>query len=357
MVGIALVACAITSSLNAIEHPRLVITAMSAPVWIFAGAALLVCDFFLLRRWCIWMSGCFAIALPLVFTITPLNIPRGEVPKKFKAGEWNLLSYNVCNFFDVTGKYPGKVNPGVSYILRTNADVVFLAEGQYTMPIKATRFTEAQMDSLRAVYPYILVGSDVTLLSKFPAETLTLDAFPNQLYNRTRAESKVGGYLLDIHGKKTVLIGVHLQSLGLTSSDKKVYKDFTRGEGFASRSDLREAERDIVGKISRANLYRAYAINAVIKFINGLPEDYNLIVCGDFNDTPGCYSLRQLQTVGLREVYPLVGNGYMHTFYKDRLFFQIDHVLFRGNIRPWSMTRDRIRSSDHYPLLTTFIED
>lgn len=357
LVGAALASSAIVTWLSAIDHPRLVIISMTAPVWIVLAAALLIFDFFFLRKWCIWQAICFGISLPLVFDIMPVNIPRGSVPERAKKGSWTLLNYNIVSYYDITGKYPGGINPAVSYILNSDADVVVLPEADDKIDRKGTCFTDSQMDSLKQRYPYRLAGSDITLMSKFPAKTIDLPGFPKQLYNRTKAESKAGAYELDINGKKTVIIGVHLQSLGLTRSDKNLYKEFTRGEGLTSKTELKEARKDLIGKVSKANLLRGLAINDICRFIDGLPKDVNVVVCGDFNDSPGCYSLRKLESIGLREVYPMVGHGYMYTYYKDRLFFQIDHVLFRGDLRPWSLKCDKLHSSDHFPNFTTFIED
>ena len=356
-VGFALILALFTSMLNAVEHPSLVIFSMSAPIWVVLGFMLLIADFFFLRKMCVWLSVCFAICLPLAFNLFPLNIPRGKVFKDIEKSAWTLLSYNISNYFDLTDNYPGDVSPGVSYLLRTNADVVVLAEAQYTMPIKATHFTQEQMDSLKSLYPYIIVGNDITLLSKFPAEEFDIPSFPKQLFNKSRAESKAAAFMLNIHGEKTIIIGLHLQSLGLTQNDKDLYRDFTKGEAFMSKMEIKEVKKDLIDKISRANLQRACAVDSLSSFISALPGNDNLIVCGDFNDTPGCYAIRELQNLGLREAFPLTGTGYMFTYNKDRLLFQIDHVMFRGKLRPWSIHRGNLRSSDHFPLLVTFIPE
>ena len=70
-------------------------------------------------------------------------------------------------------------------------------------------------------------------------------------------------------------------------------------------------------------------------------------------------TLKRLESIGMvhREVYPEVGMGYMSTYNRNRFWFRIDHVLYRGNLRPVSMERGKTASSDHYPLLTTFVFD
>lgn len=355
-VGLALLSSAFSGLFNPQLHPRLVIAAMSFPIWAVLSLVVFILDFFVYRRLCIILGICIAVTLPFIFTVLPLNFPRGEINENRYPQSWSLLTYNVSNFTDLTEQYPDSTNPTVNYILKTDADVVVLEEAYALVKYAPTRITQELLDSVHRQYPYVIIGNDITLLSKFPADSVSLKEFPGQMYEGTRKNSKVACFMVDIHGHKTAIFGVHLKSLGLTREDKNLYEEFTRGEGLTSRSELRGAKNDLIGKIALANADRANQIHALVNAIDSLNFE-NTIVCGDFNDTPGCFSLQSLTSIGLREVYPLVGTGYMYTFNSDRLLFQIDHVLFKGNFRPWSMKRGNIQYSDHYPLYTTFVTD
>ncbi|MCH5219535.1 MAG: hypothetical protein J1F20_03105 [Muribaculaceae bacterium] len=354
IVACGLICSAFSSLLNPASFPRLVIASMSLPVWVFAALCLVLLDFFVLRKWCIVMAVNVGITLPACFTVLPLNIPRFTAPPCEDGLSWSLLSYNISNFIDLTEKYDGDVNPGISYILSTNADVVVIPEGNMLNFSPYLHIGQSQLDSLSNLYPYIIRGNDLLLLSKFPATPIHLDNFPHHYLFGNGKRSRVAAYLLNINGVETALFGCHLQSLGLTQDDKNLYEEFTRGEGFTSKEELRTAKNDIIAKIGEANVERAIAVDALISSIDSVGIS-NAVVCGDFNDTPCCYALRRLQNIGFHEVYPLVGNGYMFTYNSDRLLFQIDHVLFRGEFFPWTMRRGSQRNSDHYPLLTTFI--
>lgn len=352
-IGLGMTGAALAGCLDAEVHPQLVIAGMSFPIWVPLAAICLIADFFALRKWCIWMAVCFAVSLPMVLTVWPVNPKVGAAAGTRKDSCWTLLSYNVSNFVDLTGEYVGDVNPAVQYVLQTDADVTVLSEGYWLTPVRQFHLYQSQIDSVYERYEYVIRGRDITLLSKFPADTLSLSNFPDQLYDGSLVYSKIGGFLVDIHGRKTAVIGMHLKSLGLTRDDKNLYEEFTRGEGLTSKMELTEAKKDLIGKIATANSQRAKHIRALIENLRGLDIE-DIVICGDFNDTPGCFALRQLEKEGFREVYPLVGNGYMYTFNSDRLLFQIDHVLFRGNLRPIMMHRGNLRTSDHYPLLTVF---
>ena len=340
--------------ISPVKFPSFALLAMSMPVWIPIAFIAMLLNFFWNRKLCVGQSLFLAVALPMFFTLFPLNISRGNIPANYKKNSWTLLTYNVANFEDLTKAYAGDVNPAISYILKTDADVVMLEEGHWLTLVPQFRIKPEQLDSLYRHYPYIIIGTDITLLSKFPADSLSLVNYPAQMYGKTLENSKAACFLVDVHGIKTAIFGVHMKSLGLTDDDKTIYEDFTTGEGFTSKAELREVKNDVFRKVISAGVKRARHIDALCADIDSIGFD-NAIVCGDFNDTPGCYSLRKLQSIGFREVYPLVGNGYMYSFNKDRLFFQIDHVLFRGAFRPWNMSRGSLKSSDHYPLLTTFV--
>lgn len=356
IVFVGLVFSTCTSFLNSHIHPTLVIATMTFPVWALLAATLLIFNFFFWRPGCVLIGAGLSFGLFLILSVFPVNFSRGTVPEKIESKSWTLLSYNVCTFYNMAGGYPDDTNPTVSYILKTDADVVVLAEGQYLLPIKEFYISQSQIDSINARYPYRVLGGDVALLSKFPAKPIATGYFPRIKFDRNPAATKVGFFEIDINGEKTVIAGCHLQSLGLTRSDKNLYKELTKGEGLTSRTELKEVKNDLFSKIGAANASRASEADAIVSVLDSL-DCKNVIVCGDFNDTPGCYALRTLRKIGLREVYPLVATGYKYTFNKDRLLFRIDHVLFKGDFRPWSIERPIVPYSDHYPLITTFVPD
>lgn len=352
--AVAILTIAVTSTLNAAKHPVEVIATMSFPFWVVLGLILLIADFFVLRKWCILIGGCFALTLPLALNVIPLNLSTTSVPTQFRDKAWTLMTYNVSNFQDLTGEYADSLNPALQYILKEKPDVAVLEEGRWLTEVKGFHIDSRQLKEIHEAYPYVIVGQDITLLSKFPAEEITLSSFPNQVYHKSLENSKAACFIVDVEGVKTAIVGVHLKSLGLTRDDKNLYGDFTRGEGFTSRTEITEAKNDLIAKIAKANRARANHLDALIDDINKLDYE-NIIVCGDFNDTPGCYSLNELRKDGFHETYPLVGCGYSYTFNSDRLLFRIDHVLFKGNLRAWDLQKGKLRTSDHYPLLTTFV--
>ena len=76
----------------------------------------------------------------------------------------------------------------------------------------------------------------------------------------------------------------------------------------------------------------------------------DVIICGDFNDVPGCHAIRTFADAGFHSVYPSIGFGPMITYNARHLYFCIDHVLYRGALTPLYISKGTLKTSDHYPL-------
>ena len=89
------------------------------------------------------------------------------------------------------------------------------------------------------------------------------------------------------------------------------------------------------------------------KYIDNIEND-NIIVCGDFNDVPGCFAINTIADDDFDDVYRECGFGPMTTYHGSNLNFRIDHILYKGDFDATSFKRDKFNSSDHYPLYATF---
>ena len=358
-VGLAMIISAFAGAVDSELFPVVAIAGMTYPVWVPLMLLAGIADALWMRRWAIWVGIVFALTLSMTVKTLPVNIPRGPVPKTLKADSWTLMSYNVAAFMDVTDlKSPVSPNPTLNYILFHSPDVVILQEVETLPTAGSYGVTQAQVDSLNATYPTILLGHgkghDITLFSKFPAERLSdiEQIFSAPTYP---GNQRIGVFRLTIDGQAVLLIGVHLQSIGLTTDDKELYGELTRGEGITNREEIKAAKTDLLSKLAEANAIRGKQAKIIADAIDSLDIE-NVIVAGDFNDVPGCFAYRQLEQSGLRAVYPQVGSGYKMTFNADRFYFMIDHIFVKGNFVPWSIKRGDLKTSDHYPQLVTFVK-
>ena len=153
-------------------------------------------------------------------------------------------------------------------------------------------------------------------------------------------------------GRQLRIINLHLQSIGLSAEDKQIYRNITPLDSVQSREQMHQARHSLYAKLAGAFRRRAGEAHHLREIINNSPE--NLIVCGDFNDTPASYCYWTVRGSDMADAYAQRGRGLTYTFNKDLMLFKIDHVLYRGDMNAVSIRRDKAGASDHYPLLTTF---
>ena len=143
------------------------------------------------------------------------------------------------------------------------------------------------MARLNELYPYRSHGyHDVSILSRYPYEVVP-DTLMRQTAENNPKSYHVYAKAFDVQlpqGRQLRVISTHLQSIGLTDSDKHTYENITRLDSVASRAQLSQVRHSIYGKLSGAFQRRTAEARVMRNFIDGCPP--NLIVCGDFNDVP-----------------------------------------------------------------------
>mgnify|MGYP002515340993 CR=1 FL=1 len=352
-VALATIISAWAGTIDPEDLPVAGVCVMVLPILAPILLAVFVLDIFWWRRSAVIAGVALAVCLPRILSVYPLSWPSGPLPEGDKSRTWTLLSYNCAEWLDLDKKYPNDINPALSYILKTNADIVCIQEADYLCVEHSVRITSKQIDSISRRYPYIIFNDhNQLLLSKHPADALPLG------YDRKRyGNGDIAGYRIHINGHVLTIFNIHLQSIGLTDDDKELYSGLTGSSNHPAtmvENPLQRVRTDLVSKLSAANVMRARQVKRLVQYIRKF-GGINCVVCGDFNDVPGCFALSQIEDQGLRQVYPAVGLGYMHTYNRNSMYFRIDHVLWRGNFVPHSIERGDIRNSDHYPLFTTFV--
>lgn len=335
---------------------------LTLPAWIVLWFIVAALNAIWCRKALIFSILTFVACANAIWDYCPLNLFGPSTKKYAKCEKFTLLTYNVASFKDQNNNYPDGLNPTMSYIIRQNADVVCLQETEVpgTGPFKLYHIEASQVDSLNRLYPYRMVyGGFLTVLSKYPVEAIHTPRLTDDPYHKWR-QYPIGLFRLNIEGTPVTLFNVHLQSYGLSLDDKKLYKDISDGKEIAEAAEsrnvkesLREIRRQIFSKVHDAGVKRAFEAETLCKYIEKFGGP-NVIVAGDFNDVPGCYTLRRLDDLSLKQVYPELGFGPMITFNADRFYFRIDHILYRGNLQPLHIRRGSTKSSDHYPLICTF---
>ena len=351
IVAVGMFVTAYAGTVSPIEHPLMGVIVLSFPVWLAAMVLLLVADLIWWRRTSLIAVAGIAAAWPMVWNICPMNV-GADTPAVISTDRlFTLLTYNVMNFTDQNGAYAHDINPTISYILEKDADIVCLQEAPMLDRSDVIHLHQAQLDSVHARYPYVVLsGHSMAILSKFPVTNLHLaisDLGP-------QSTGDMAAYTIDVEGRRLAVFSVHLQSYSLNANDKESFVELTRLK--PDEDNVRDLKNSMLQKLESAAVLRALQAQELARYVDYYGGE-NVIVCGDFNDVPGCYTLRTLEEHGLREVWPAVAFGPTVTFNADRFYFRIDHLLWRGCLRPVSISRGNVKCSDHYPLLTTFMWD
>ena len=160
----------------------------------------------------------------------------------------------------------------------------------------------------------------------------------------------IAAYKMTVEGHPLTVFNVHLQSIGLTVSDKELFLELT---DVSTDKSLGRMRSQLITKLYDAYRQRADQARRLCDLVGNAGE--NVILCGDFNDIQGCYAVRLLEKAGLHDAYAEAACGPAITYSANRFYFRIDQVLYKGDFRPVSVVRGNVRSSDHYPLLTTYV--
>ena len=345
-VAVITVGSAYAGTVNPLSWALPSVVAMIFPIMLLLSVVLMVINLFICRKAAAVSAVSILCCLNPALTVCPLNFSTPDADGK----PLTLLTYNVMQLGDFTGTSdPDSPNPTLRLLSSCGADIIALQECYDIASIAKGKANRPLLDSISSRYPYRSYGArGQSLLSRFPFDEITLSR-PNSDDFRVRA------FRIYIAEDTLTLFDVHLQSIGLTPDDKQLYRDLTRGDtqGRGIKSELREIRTDLISKLTAA--FRARAIQAAGLRDMIAETGGRCIVCGDFNDVPGCYALRSLTDTGLRDAWRQSALGPAITYHANRLYFRIDHILYSPQlITPLRTRRLTWPYSEHYHVEMTF---
>lgn len=311
-----------------------------------------------------WITGAIGV-VTLIAAWSPVS---GAVPFRSShnptagARTFNVMSWNILHGEDQNapdGKMQGE-NKALAYILNCGADIICLQEVIWWADGEVPNFTDSVRRELDRVYPYSVHPSegntpdhDTHVLSKFPVHYISPKEWQARhpgTMEEGSSYSHFGLYEATVDGRKVLLVNVHLFSPGLSKEERQVVTDI-RSVGSAKAS-AREFKNSILGKIQHSLILHDEDTDVLIEALKGYEGP--VIICGDFNEVPESYTLRKLEKAGFKAVNEEVGFGPLITYNRHAMWFQLDHILYRGALRPLDIRKGKIRTSDHYPLIADF---
>ncbi len=333
IVGLGYLLCAFSPYLSPVAHPILALSGLCIPIFILANFFFLV--FWLIVKWKFALLPFlfFLIGWEALDTYVPFNL--GTVEKK-NGKTLKVLTYNVQGMLSQVDESGKKVVPALDYILQSGADIVCLQE----FPTMDTNLIKR----LKKVYPYFeysrtFMNVGIACFSKYKI----VSSEPIQMVSAGNGSVYFRVKLAD--GTIPLIVN-HLESNKLNDQDKYMYKEILKDP---KNKKVKSDSKHLVHKLADAVVIRAPQADIVAKKIHSL-DNQNIIVCGDFNDTPISYAHRIIAE-GLQDAFVEAGNGPGITYYRNFLFFRIDHMMVGKAYRVLQCKVDRsIDASDHYPV-------
>ncbi len=273
----------------------------------------------------------------LVSFFQPRIAPENEIEDT----SFQIISYNVRMFDRYNwSKIDNAGSKIVTHIASKNADIVCIQEF-YSPKTGFDDYLE-KFDS-----PYYHIAPIYEQGKIYLAGLATFSKFP--IINRQEInfeDDKVFSVFSDIVvGKDTIrLFNSHLKSVHLG------YNDYAFIDSIETKTK-NERVRGIVQilkKLKAAYLSRAKQAEIIASNIKQSP--YDVIVCGDFNDTPVSYVYHAIRTT-LSDAFIESGSGFGNTFTGFFFsFFRIDFILHSHRLRSTNFKTEHIKFSDHYPI-------
>lgn len=298
---------------------------------------------FLHRKYALIPLAAIIVTIPQISAFSPINYNRFWSERQ--ESDFALMTYNTFGF---KGIKKGEYNSTVAEILKYDPDFVCMQETPKIKDLKS-KIDGNQLALLEKRYPYMgdSDSTSMSFLSKHPAKTVY--SYHDKKYFAFCV------YETQALGDTAFIFSLHLESIGLTPSDKELYLELTSVN--SKEKSLRGVRSRLMTKLANAFKNRAkqaVMIRQMIDSLQSARSDAGIFVCGDFNDTP--YSYSYLTVKGdLRDAYTDAGIGPTYTYNANRFYFKIDQLFYKGDkIEAISTRRGNSRSSDHYPLISIF---
>lgn len=260
-----------------------------------------------------------------------------------------VLTYNV-NLFGYYQKGKNKtIRDNIFDVLkREQADIVCFQEFYHTdrNGVFETRDTLLKFLPTKYYherYTHAMTGQQyfgVALFSKYPILSkghVPFESDPNNFC--IYADVKMG--------KDTVRVyNAHLQSIRFKP------EDYALVDGNKNEEELDDGSKRIARRLKIAFVKREEQVKRVAKSIAECP--YEIIFCGDFNDTPVSYAYETLSDL-LEDSFLEAGNGIGNTYNGVFPSFRIDYILHSKGFEAMEYETLDEKLCDHYSV-TTILE-
>ena len=280
------------------------------PLFIIFLVAVSLC-FAIFKKWKISvLILIFAYAMNLYGEVFPFY----PFSSSLKVNDGELISVMAFNIHGPGERFDERIEGIVKIIEKENPDVLFLSEA-----VSSHRLYKERLDSILS--DKFLYSSDKdkrpwgnVFYSKFPIDTFCI-------IDITIGHSQPL-MAINVGGKKLNLLGCHLSSNNYFDSKIKMEVDSVSNKGDVKR---------YIKSIEKGYEARRQDVDSICTQLSNV-EKSQLIILGDMNDIGGSYTIRKLESLGMRDAWWNAGFGLGGTRDVLSIPFRIDHILYGDSL-------------------------
>ena len=334
--------------LNPAEHTAIALLGLFFPVLLLINVGFVI-------WWVVCRKWLFLVPLIAVAPFVPSYIDFSFGSDNVSPNGWQIraMSYNAHNFgLHARPDHQQAMKEIVEFIGSENLDIACFQEysnGDKDLPVhqqllKSFKYSHLQIR--KSPYAYGDLRDGLATYSNYPIVGR----------NCERSDGETDNILIytDIAvGADTLRVfNCHLQSYKFSASEydfiEKVNSLKSDVYDKSKQDENREGLRSVYRRMRKAYEWRVKQAATLKRLIAESP--YQVLVCGDFNDTQSSYVYR-LVSRGLHDSQRVISTGWRNTY---RRFFpgvRIDYILYNGSLKCISFRVPQVDYSDHRPVV------
>ena len=271
----------------------------------------------------------------------PVNLFRNPDSNHYSLMSFNVRMFDKYNWIADTNTE----NKILAYIQKQNPDILCLQENFSSITDgnvhkKIVEKLSYKYATNQLAHNNIAIKAGTAIYSKHP--------IVNKGAIYTTEKRQIGLFADIVISTDTIRVyNFHLASVHLAAADYQALDSLVNGAEHLQFNNM----HSIIRKLNKAFLIRSIQVEAMNMQLNNCP--YEMLLCGDFNDTPVSYTYNQVPEK-LNDAFKSSGFGFGTTYFSSFMAFRIDYIFHSGKIEVSNYRTHKIQLSDHKPISIAF---
>lgn len=332
-IGMLWACCATTRVLPSV-HPNLSLAGLLFPAFLLFVLIFIPIWLVLKKRWTVVPVVGLLACSSYILDYCPLNIQHEAPDDALK-----LVTWNINYMAQWSDDRDSCQEVCIDYLRTSNADIICMQE----MDLWKQRFNDfveelKEQGYTMDIYKQLVILSRLPILKQEPIEY------------ESESNGSVCYYLQMPDGDTLLLVNNHLESNRLHAEAKEEYVESI---DYKDYDKLNESGHTIGSMVRASTVIRGPQADSLVAFAKR-NEGKDIVMCGDFNDTPISYAYQQVNSV-LKNAFRESGQGIGLSYNQRGFWVRIDHIFVSHGLKTYQTHIDNyIDASDHYPLVTWF---